>query len=234
VLLQRRTTGRPEFGERSGSAVRRRAWVRDGDVSEVEGVPVTSLVRTVVDVARHEPVVWGLAAADAACARGATRDDLLSAVRAAAPVPGSRRAALVASWADARAESPLESVARGTVLLLGLPAPDLQVNVDAGDRRYRVDLLIQEFRTVIEVDGKVKYDDPDRSWRDKTRRDDLLQEGFEVVRFVAADAHRPARWGRRALQAFHRAAFRHALPAPAFAPTFPRYHRLPPTWRLDP
>jgi very-short-patch-repair endonuclease len=233
VLLQRRTSARPEFGERSRSAVRRRAWVRDGDITEIDGLAVTSLVRTVIDVARHEPVGWGLAVADAACARGVTRDELLAAVRSVAPVPGSRRAALVAQWADARAESPLESVARATVLLLGLPLPDPQVRIDCGDRRYRVDLLIREFRTVIEVDGKVKYDNPEQSWRDKTRRDDLLEAGYELARFVAADAHRPARWGRRVLEAFHRAASRHGLPRPDVDPSFPAYHRLPPAWRLD-
>ncbi|MGF1648136.1 MAG: type IV toxin-antitoxin system AbiEi family antitoxin domain-containing protein [Kineosporiaceae bacterium] len=233
VLLQRRTAGRPEFGGRSESAVRRRAWVRDDDLAEVEGLAVTSLARTVVDVARHEPVVWGLAAADAARARGGTREDLLAAVHAVGPVPGSRRAALVARWADGRAESPLESVARGTVLLLGLPPPDLQVRLDVGDRRYRVDLLVREFCTVVEVDGKVKYEDREQSWRDKRRRDDLLETGHEVARFVASDAYRPARWGRRLLQTFQRAAARHGLPDPAVDPSFPSYHSLPPTWRLD-
>lgn len=118
--------------------------------------------------------------------------------------------------------------------MLGLPSPDLQVTVSAHGRHYRLDLLIREFRTAIEVDGRVKYvrpiGDPERSWEDKRRRDDLMDVGYEVTRFVAADYRRPERWGRSLLQAFHRACRRHGLPPPEIDPAFPGFAG---TWHLS-
>lgn len=235
VLTTARSVARPQYGSSSPACVRRRAWLREDEVTVVGGVPVTGLVRTVVDVARGGSVPWGLAAADAACRRGVTPDELVAAVQAMAPVPGSRRAAVVASWADPRAESPLESVARAVMRLLGLPCPDLQVWVEGDGRRYRADMIMTALRTVVEVDGKVKYVGhgaaPEQAWKDKRRRDDFLSWGYEVERFVAADSYRPQRWGRMLLQAFHRAAARNGLPPPTIDPTFPAYDRVPLSWR---
>jgi hypothetical protein len=119
------------------------------------------------------------------------------------------------------------------MLLLGLPAPDLQVAVSAGGLRYRVDLLVREFRTVVEVDGRVKYSgatsDPEQSWKDKRRRDDLLSEGYEVERFVASDYRRPQRWGRLLLRAFGRACERHGMEPLEVDPAFPDFRA---TWHV--
>jgi very-short-patch-repair endonuclease len=105
------------------------------------------------------------------------------------------------------------------MLALGLPEPDLQVTIgEAGGPTYRVDLLVREFSTVIEVDGKIKYVGssaaPDQAWQDKRRRDRLFGRGYEVERFVAADAYHRENWGRRVVHAFERACMRHGRPAP--------------------
>jgi hypothetical protein len=119
------------------------------------------------------------------------------------------------------------------MLLLGLPPPDLQVTLSRGGTRYRADLVVHEFRTVVEVDGKVKYEGPEQAWRDKRRRDDFLSWGYEVERFVAADAHHAERWGRKVLECFGRACRRHGLSAPAIDPVFPGYRLLPTAWRVN-
>lgn len=233
LLVRPRSRTRPEGGARAPAAVRRRAWLDDDEITQVGGVPVTTLARTAVDMARTNEVPWGLAVADAVLRRGVAVTDLEDCVRRNVRAPGSRRARQVIGWADPRAESPLESVARGVVLLLGLPKPDLQVTVSAQGFTYRLDLLIREFRTVIEVDGKVKYEgaggDPERSWQDKRRRDHLVEDGYEVARFVMADYWRPQRWGRSVLRTFHRACQRHGLPPPEFDPAFPAF---PGTWHV--
>jgi very-short-patch-repair endonuclease len=235
VIVRGRSRRRPEHGGRARTAVRRRAWVDDDEITEVAGVRVTSLVRTAVDVARTVEVPWGLAVMDAVLGRGVPRAVLEAGRRRSARAPGSRRAALVITHADPRAESALESVARGVMLMLGLPVPDLQVAVSASGRRYRVDLLVREFRTVVEVDGKAKYvgdgADPERSWQEKRRRDHLLERGYEVERFVAADYWHPQRWGRSLLRAFHRACRRHGLEPPDIDPAFPAFRGA---WHTNP
>ena len=197
VLLTARSTRRPEYGSTSGTSVRRRSWLADDEVTVVSGIPVTGLVRTAVDVARSVPLPWGLAAADVVCTRGVAAHELADAVRAMAPVPGSRRAGVAAAWADGRAESPLESVARAIVRMLGLPCPNLQVWLHGDGRRYRVDMIVPEFRTVIEVDGKIKYEgasaSPDQSWQDKRRRDDFISWGYR-----SNDSSRPTPTGHNA------------------------------------
>jgi very-short-patch-repair endonuclease len=225
IVLNPRSRPRREDGRRSGSGVRRRAWLEPDECTAAGGLPVTTAPRTVVDLARAVPVTWGLAVADVARRRGTTAAELDEAVERQRGVPGIRAAARVASWADPRAESPLESVARATVRMLGLPAPELQVSITAEGHRYRVDLLIREYWTVVEVDGKVKYAGesarPDQAWQDKLRRDRLMSAGFEVERFVAADAYHPRRWGRRLLNVLHRAAARHGLAEVGIDPAFP-------------
>lgn len=233
VVLRGRTTGRPQNGGRTGAAVRRRAWLDPADVTERAGIPVTNRGRTAVDLGRSLALPWGTAVADAVLSRGIDVEALDDVLRRGSPVPGSRRARQVLAWADGRSESPLESVARATVRMLGLPAPDPQVWLSSGGLRYRVDLLIPDFSTVIEVDGKVKYQDPDQSWGDKRRRDDLLAWGFDVERFVAADAHRPRRWGRQLVRTFVRQARRHGRAEPDIDLTFPAYGRFPSAWRVD-
>lgn len=130
--------------------------------------------------------------------------------------PHARRAARVAEVADASAESPLESRVRGHLLLAGIPRPVPQRAVaGASGRVYRVDLCWPERWTILEVDGRVEYEDPRSGsavravWTEKRREDDLREAGAEVVRVVAADlVDGSAELGRRVSAAFARAARR--------------------------
>ncbi|MGF1663828.1 MAG: hypothetical protein ACFCVG_15450, partial [Kineosporiaceae bacterium] len=211
VLLRPRSPARREHAGAARSVIGRRAWLEPDEVVVVHGIPVTTPARTFVDMSRATDGPWALAMADALRRGGASAADLRSAAARRPGLPGSRRARWAAERASPLPESPLESVARGVMLVLGLPEPDLQVWIsgDAGGvTRYRADLYVPAFRTVIEADGKVKYQgraaDPSQSWRDKRRRDDFMSWGHEVERFVAADAHRPEEWGRRLLRTFDR------------------------------
>jgi hypothetical protein len=217
-----RSAARRERGGRTGASVGRRAWVPDDDVAEVHGVPVTSMARTVVDVARSGSGPWALAAADAARRRGLSCEAMATAVARAAGVPGVRQARWAVANSSPLPESPLESVARGVILLSGLGDPAPQVWLGDGDgSRYRVDLLVRGFRTVVEVDGRLKYaggDGAENAWREKRRRDHILRWGYEVEPFVAADEHRADGWARDLLVAFDRARRRHGLAQPLPTP----------------
>ncbi len=170
--------------ERPGIRVCRSSLPAD-QVTVRRGIPVTSVARTVVDVARTTSFRSGVVTADSALRdRRTSRAEIGATLATCTRWPGVSRARRVTEFADGRSESPLESISRVAFDEGGLPAPDLQVWVggDAGPVG-RVDFLWREHRTVGEADGASKYADPGRA-RSQLRRDRALRDaGFEVVHF---------------------------------------------------
>jgi hypothetical protein len=197
-----------EVGERPRED-RPRAWLPDSHMTVVDGAAVTTIARTVVDVARTRPFAFAVVTADAALARGCTRSELEETLSQCRRFPGTRSAQRVLAFADQRSESPLESLGRARFDEEGLPAPDLQVELGGIDRGIRVDHLFREQRTVGEADGLAKYDDITVLRAEKQREDALRDSGFEVVRYVWDDAlRRPTLMAARFRRAFLRAARR--------------------------
>jgi hypothetical protein len=157
-------------------------------VGALAGLPSTTAARTVVDLARVLEFKAGVVAADSALHRKlATKAEMLAVIEALPGRRGISRARAVVEFADGRAESPLESLARVLFTALGLPPPDLQVWVGGPQPAGRVDFFWKEFRTVAEVDGALKYANPERA-REQLRRDSALRaEGYEVVHFTWQD-----------------------------------------------
>ncbi|GGL27266.1 hypothetical protein H9L10_03775 [Phycicoccus endophyticus] len=164
---------------------------------DVEGVRVTSVARTVADLARTGSLVTAVAAADHALRHRMCSADELAAEVAAIPrsSPGRRMAALVRDLADARSMSPGESLSRAQMYLLNVPRPELQRS-----RRDALGLIgVVDFdwgSAVGEFDGQVKYRvqpgaDPQEAgevvWREK-KREDRLRRQAEVGRWVWAEA----------------------------------------------
>jgi len=154
-------------------------------VTSTLGLHVTTAARTVVDLARTLPFRAGVVAADSALRRRlATRDELRSVLTFCSRWPGAAGAAEVIAFADQRSESALESIARVVFRDQGLPPPRLQALVGHEDDVARVDFLWDEYRTVVEVDGALKYTDPLRA-RAQLERDSWLRSlGYEVVHFT--------------------------------------------------
>lgn len=154
------------------------------------GVPVTTVPRTVIDLARTLDFRSGLVVADSALHQRLTsKQELRDVLAACRRWPGSSKAAEVVEFADGRAESVLESIARIAFRDLGLPAPELQVEIRDADGQFigRVDFLWRRFRTIAEVDGALKYDDRSRA-RAQLRRDKLLRAAnYEVEHFSWRD-----------------------------------------------
>ncbi len=176
------------------------------------GVPVTTLARTAVDVARTRGFAAGVVCADVALAKGATLTDLERLVARSSRWPGIRAARRAATFADARAESALESLGRVRFEEQGLPAPELQVWLGSADDRIgRVDHYWPEHRTIAEADGAVKYAAGTGLFEEKLREDRLRDAGFEVVRYTWDEALRfPEVLAARIRRAFARAAARRA------------------------
>ena len=161
-------------------------------VVSYRGVPLTSVPRTVIDLARVLPFGEGVAVADSALHAGLTSKAALAAVIADCPRwPGLQRAREVTAFSDARSESVLESLSRAAFRQAGLPPPDLQVWVgDDGEIIGRADFLWRPYRTIGEADGAFKYQTPARARAQLERDARLRAAGYEVVHFTWAQITR--------------------------------------------
>jgi hypothetical protein len=125
---------------------------------------VTSVARTLVDLARHDRRD-AIMAVDAAL-----REDLVTVAEIdleltdAIGWPGVRQARAVLALADPRAESPLESITRLALHDDGFPCPEPQFWIGAD----RVDFYWPKYGFVLEADGREKYQD-DANWEEKKR-----------------------------------------------------------------
>ena len=185
VTLTRSPHGRRSRSDRAGAVVHI-ADLPPGQVTTRHGVRVTTVARTVIDLARLLPFADGVVTADAALhGRKTGRGDLTAVLASCARWPGTRRAELVTAFSDHRAESALESVARVAFHQHGLPAPRLQAWVGNAEGVIgRADFFWPEHRTIAEADGALKYASPQRAVS-QLGRDGLLREGgFEVVHFT--------------------------------------------------
>lgn len=149
------------------------------------GLRLTTVARTVIDVARTSLFPAGVVTADSALrAKQTTKAELRAVLSGCRKWPGGIRAAEVVDFADGLSESALESIARVVFRDCGLPPPQLQAWVGGDEMIGRADFFWKQFNTIAEVDGARKYADPDRA-RQQLRRDAKLREaGFEVVHFT--------------------------------------------------
>ncbi|MFN2560382.1 MAG: endonuclease domain-containing protein [Jatrophihabitans sp.] len=185
VLTSREPVG---LGHRGTTTVRL-AGLRDDDVTTWFGVPVTSVARTVVDLARHDRVD-GVMAGDAALHEQLVETSALDAALATARGwPGIRRARSVLALASPLSESPLESLVRLRLHDAGLPQPARHVWIPGTS--YRVDMLLPGHRLIIEADGREKYSG-DELWAEKRRETRLRALGYRVERLLWEDVVR--RW----------------------------------------
>jgi hypothetical protein len=152
-------------------------------------IPVTSVERTVVDLARMLPFAAAVVTADSALHRRLTTASRLYRLAGdCAGWPGIRRATDVIDFSHPGAESPLESIARVLFRDGGLPAPVLQARIIRHRRVIgRADFLRQEQWTIAEADGAIKYADPGRARLQLRRDTELRQAGYEVVHFTWHD-----------------------------------------------
>lgn len=141
---------------KNGVIVHRRA-VGDA-VVEIDGMFVTSLARTVVDIAADGAFVDAVCTADAALRNGCTREELLEALESR-PGPGRARALRVIMFADPKAETSIESWSRAVVEELGFPRPVLQFELTTARGARRLDMVWPDEDAAAEIDGLWKYDE---------------------------------------------------------------------------
>ncbi|MCR5977882.1 hypothetical protein GDN83_09070 [Gordonia jinghuaiqii] len=186
----------------TGGFVRGHRHVHNGplppeEIVIVDGVEVTSLERTAVDIAMGGDFARALVAFDRALATGADAAVMEAMLedRAGWKNVGVARRAFTCS--DVLSESVGESWSRAQMIAAGLPTPRLQHRFQTSSGEARADfdwegLLVGEF------DGLQKYDRllrPGESARDalvreKKREDALRALGIMVVRWTWSDLER--------------------------------------------
>ncbi len=153
------------------------------DADYIDGVRVTTPLRTALDLGRLIPRDHAIGALDGLLRLGAfTKTDLLAEVKRFKGYRGVVQLRLLAPVADGRAESPAESVLRLRWLDAGLPEPELQVVImdEHGREKYRLDLGLEEIRYAAEYDGRDFHSSPIQQERDRLRRQWLHDQDWTV------------------------------------------------------
>lgn len=181
----------------------------DSDIEMVGGVPVTSLRRTVIDLALVLPFPAVVAALDWAIRPGTaespkpsiTIPELYDAVAVLEVLRGHRRVSRAIQFGDGRSGSPGESLSRALIHEFGFPAPVLQQRFD--DRHGLIgfaDFWWPQFRLIGEFDGLLKYTRgafgttlsiSDIVVAEKKREDRLRALGPSVTRWLWEDTMAP-------------------------------------------
>jgi hypothetical protein len=160
--------------------------------TDIDGAPVTSLARTLVDIASSCTLELAVPMIDHAMRDRRLLPEVLADEFAAVDPPGHDKAGIAVGMGSALSGSPAESVCRVRFRELGVPEPVQQhVFARPGSGSAVVDFWFPEHGVVVEVDGRGKYEDPgmlagrstaDAHWREK-RREDFIRS-FPGVRAV--------------------------------------------------
>lgn len=169
--------------------------VAPAHVVDLAGLPTTSVVRTLADLVPRLERPDALAVLDCALRLGLVDAvGLADAERLARCRPWARGAADLWSWADGRAETPIESRARLRCLDQGLVPDGLQVEVrdEHGHLLARGDMTFRRARpgapvAVLEADGRGPHDAPRALYRDRWRANALVALGHPLVRCTWQD-----------------------------------------------
>jgi hypothetical protein len=166
-----------------------------GDVEFREGVPVTTAVRSLLDMSAEVPRLNAVWAIDDAVHRGIVSTDQIAVSLSARPGGrGDGAIKLRVAESDGRAESILETAGRLALKDAGIMLPTAQHEVfDGGELVARLDGAYPEWRLGIEFDGIAVHGAPRALFRDRQRQNRLLHLGWTLLRFTWWDVvHDPA------------------------------------------
>jgi very-short-patch-repair endonuclease len=184
-------------GCRNGARLRARAGcivreitVEDNDLQSLDGVAMTTPLRTAFDCARWLGLTEGVVVADAlAHAQRITAAELGAYATRHRGLRGVRRVAQVCDLVEPLSESPMETRLRVLLVTSGLPRPKAQWMVHDAARRFvaRLDLAYPDERLAVEYDGSFHWA---QRRADDRRRDALRALGWEVIVVSAEDYYR--------------------------------------------
>jgi hypothetical protein len=166
--------------------LRRTRRLPDDDVTMLRGIPITTVGRTLLDLAGcastrlvqravHEAEVMGLL-------------DVNAVLATIERNPGRRGTRMLRTSLGVGAPDPdnAEFATRFFSLCAnyGLPAPKLGLHVDGGDRLYEVDALFEAERVIVELDGRQVHGTA-RNFQTDRRRDSVLAaRDYQTLRYT--------------------------------------------------
>jgi hypothetical protein len=159
----------------------------DTDISTIDGVKVTTPVRTAFDCARWLRGAERVVVVDAlAHAKLVTIEEIRRYLAGKHRLRNLRRAEYVLDLADPLAESPMETRIRVLLIEWGLPRPVSQLTVYDGAGAFigRLDLAFPDAKVAVEYDGALHWE---QRRSDDRRRDRLRASGWVVLVYSAED-----------------------------------------------
>ena len=174
--------------ESTSDIVIHRDRLRDDEVREVRGIPMTSPARTAFDLGRRRPLRRAVAQVDAlANATGVTAPQVNSVLRQHKGARGIVQLRSVVDLMDGGAESPQETHTRLVLIDAGMKRPVTQIEERNrwGHVFARIDMGWPEFKVGVEYDGPQHWTDPLRRSRDIDRYAELAALGWILIRVNA-------------------------------------------------
>lgn len=182
------TVPRRGNGSRPGLHIHRSRTLIPADITTVDGIPCTTVARTLLDLAAGEP--------SRRLQRAVNQAEVLQVFDGFAIAnqlerhPRSSAAAKLRAVLDEyrEGEAPTESNLEDRFVELcqerGLPAPERQVHVmlDDGEPPIKVDFLWREHRLILETDGRAFHQTRQAFESDRRRDQRLTLAGWRVVR----------------------------------------------------
>jgi Protein of unknown function (DUF559) len=153
------------------------------EVTDRLGIPVSSLARTLIDVAGTAPHLLERACNEAEVKRLITAEQISATIEINRGRRGVARLRALAETVDgAPPRSELERRFLALVAREGLPRPETGVLIEIGNQLLECDCVWREQRLIVELDGRKYHDTAIAFERDRVRDRLLLAAGWHVVR----------------------------------------------------
>jgi hypothetical protein len=161
------------------------------EITQVRGLPVTTVCRTAFDLGRHLPRQEAVARLDALMRAAPFSVDEVNVLAAQHKrMRGVRKSTAALALVDGGAMSPRETWLRLLLLDAGLPKPASQLPLLRGGHLVAVfDLGWEEYKVAAEYDGDYHRTDRRRFVKDIDKLGIAEDEGWIVIRVVSE--HRP-------------------------------------------
>lgn len=164
----------------------------ESDIAILDGVPVTTAIRTVVDLGASAPLGTVARCLDAGLRiKLFTLADVQRFIGRVAK-PGRSGVGTIRPLIEERltwqglTESTLEDLFRSIVVRAGLPMPESQFEVHETSGRFvgRFDFAFRRRRVLIELDSERWHMDPESFRRDREKQNRAHESGWTVYRFT--------------------------------------------------
>jgi hypothetical protein len=197
--------------ELAGVIIHRIADLHERWITRVDGIPCTTVARTLVDLGAVLPDDNVAKCLDRAHGRGLVSFSEMNRALDAVARQGRRGVGVMRRVLEPRlaGEPPagvLEARMARLISAQALPpaVPEYRVWTDAGQFLARVDFAYPELRLAIEVDGYEPHSSVDAFRQDRTRQNALVEEGWTVLRFTWPEVDRGAPHVGRTIRAARR------------------------------